>query len=868
MKIIWLLLLLFCGVFANSENNRHSMNNLDHVTLQLHWKYEFEFAGFIAAKEKGFYRDAGLDVTLKEFHVGTDIIGDVLSHKATYGIYNSSTLVEYLRGKPIVLVASFFKRAALVLLTQPSIKTPKDLIGKRVMCSSKNDMQLNFGPYLKGHGVALDSFTYVPETFRVDEFAEGKIDAMTAYVSDQPYKLDKMGIKYNVLDPSNDNLFTLQEELFTSADETANHPQRVKAFREASIKGWQYALSHKQELIDIIHKKYAPQIPLDALKYEANAVDKLILPYIYDIGSIDINFLHKQSKLFKKVYKIGKNRNINDFIYYTDMNGVAFTDDEEQYIQEHKNNPIPMCINYDFLPVDGVENGKYVGMMADLYKVISQKTGLDFTPVVSKSEQDLFEHLQHKKCQLISITATHVHNFTTIKTTKPIVSTHFTLISKLDKSFIHNPKNLKNKLLLVDRPSYKNYLNYLYPYINIEVETNKKRMVEKVLSNRAYSIVTIDEKADYFIDKYGNGKLKINGFLAKNHELQASVGVQKDVPLLFSIIQKTLDTIPESQIQNIMERWRLTRYHEVVDYTLVIAIVLGMGIILLIMFYYQNKLKRFNSKLERSVAEKTKELSQINDSLEMSVQEKVEELIQKDEILTKQSRQAVMGEMISMIAHQWRQPLNTIALKISNVQLKEMISHSVTKEELLEILKEINTTIQYLSDTIDDFKTYFQPNRQTTQVNLRELIQKSLSFIDARITKENIIIKSEEVEEITLNIYDSELIQVLLNILNNAIDAYVQNTHIKKRVIKISSKRMGKKVAITIEDHAGGIDADTMKQLFEPYFSTKGKNGTGLGLYMSKMILEKQFRGEIFVRSENGSTRFIIKIPQDIKEKE
>jgi signal transduction histidine kinase/ABC-type nitrate/sulfonate/bicarbonate transport system substrate-binding protein len=866
MKIIWFLLLFVATLFAHNVSPRLD-DKLDHVTLQLHWKYQFEFAGFIAAKEKGFYRDEGLDVEFKEYQNGINIIHEVISGKANYGIYNSSTLIEYLKGKPIVLVASFFKRAALILITKPEIKSPKDLLHKRVMCTSKEDMLLNFGPYFQAYGVRLNSFKYIPHTFSVEEFAAGKVDAMTAYISDQPHELDRLGIKYNILDPSKDNLFTLQEELFTSKEELQKHPQRVAAFRRASIKGWQYALSHKQELVDIIHKKYAPNISKEALLYEAKAIDKLILPYIYDIGSIDVNFLRKQARIYKKMYKIGKDKTLNAFLFDLQKNSIEFTDEEKAYIQKHKNKPLKMCINYDFLPVDGVENGKYVGMMADFYKEISKKTGLEFQPVPSQSEMDLFTHLKEHKCDLISITATNVHDFTMLQTTRPMVSTHFTLISKLDKSFIHNPHDLKNKLLIVDRQSYKNYLNYLYPYVNIEVEPDKRRMLAKILTNRAYAIVTVDEKADYFIDKYGYGKLKINGFLAKEHELEASVGVQKDEPVLFAIMQKTLDTIPQTQLQNIMARWRLSRYHTVVDYTLVMAVGVGMSIILLIMIYYQRKLKGFNRELEKSVAAKTKELREINDSLEVSVQEKINELLHKDKILTQQSRQAVMGEMISMIAHQWRQPLNTIALKISNIELKEMISHATTKEELLEVLKDINTTVQYLSETIDDFKTYFQPNKESTQTTLCDLLQKSVGFIDARVKKENIMIDMTQVDDITLHVYENELIQVILNILNNAIDAYVENNIANERRITMSGKKKGANVEIIIEDNAGGITPETQEKLFEPYFSTKGKNGTGLGLYMSKMILEKQFSGTISVWSKEGKTRFILEIPLDVREK-
>ena len=232
MKQLFLLLVLLCSLHAH-----HNDNKLEKVSLQLHWKYQFEFAGFIAAKEKGFYKDAGLDVELREYKNGIDIEKDVITGKATYGIYNSLALLEYLRGEPLVLLSSYFKRAALVLVTKPDIKTPKDLIGKKVMITTKDDFVLNFGLYLRGYNVSVDDLKLVPHTYSVDDFVDGKVDAITAFISDELYKLDDRGVKYNVLDPSDDNLYILQLELITSKKETDEHPQRTKAFRDASLKG-------------------------------------------------------------------------------------------------------------------------------------------------------------------------------------------------------------------------------------------------------------------------------------------------------------------------------------------------------------------------------------------------------------------------------------------------------------------------------------------------------------------------------------------------------------------------------------------------------------------------------------------------------
>lgn len=866
MKFLILTIIYFSFLSSlGAQTNHIHSSKLQKVSLQLHWKYQFEFAGFIAAKEKGFYRDAGLDVEIKEYQNGMNVVDEVLSHRADYGVYNSSILLEYLKGKPIVLLASFFKRSALVLITQPYIHSPKDLVGKKVMSSLVDDFTLNFKPYLDGYGVNIKDIQMVNQTYRVDEFANAEVDAMTAFVSDQPYKLDKLGIKYNILNPSDDNLFVLQEELFTSADEVRKHPQRVCAFKEASIKGWEYALSHKKEIIQIIHKKYAPQLDIDTLEYEAQAINKLILPFIYDIGSIDRNFLNKQMHLFKKNFHTGKGKTLDDFIIKPKINRLDLTQEEQKYIEINKQ--IPLCINYDFFPIDSFHDGKHVGIMADIFHLISNETSLEFIPIASKSEKDLYEHLKEKKCKLLSVVATNNVYFATIKPTSPFSATSFTLLSRLDKSFIDNPMSLKGKLLIVQKESFKKYLNYLYPYLNIEVEDNKNIMVQKVLDGRAYAIASIDEQADYFIDKYGYGKLKINGFLEKNKLLKGSIGVQKDEPVLYSIIQKALNNIPKQKIESIQNSWRLTRYHERVDYSL-LWIVLGVvGVIFLLMMYYQRKLKYFNKALEQRVAQKTKELQKANELLEYKVQKKVQELIKKDEILTSQSKQAVMGEMISMIAHQWRQPLNTITLQVSNLQLKYMMGEEIQKEALMQTLEEISNTIVYLSETIDDFKTYFHPDKTPENIALESLLNKTVKFILPRLKSNKIELKIECGPSLHVSVYINELIQVLLNILNNAIDAYEGKKNVNDRIIKITCKQDDTTVKISITDRAGGIKDEYLAKLFEPYFSTKGKNGTGLGLYMSKMIIEKQFGGTISVETSKLSTTFTVTIPKEIQKK-
>jgi signal transduction histidine kinase len=255
----------------------------------------------------------------------------------------------------------------------------------------------------------------------------------------------------------------------------------------------------------------------------------------------------------------------------------------------------------------------------------------------------------------------------------------------------------------------------------------------------------------------------------------------------------------------------------------------------------------------------------MNESLEITVQEKVQELIQKDKILKVQSKQAVMGEMISMIAHQWRQPLSTITLQISNLQIKRLLGQTdENPKDIDDMLNQISDTIIYLSETIDDFQTYFRTDKESTEIEIHELLQKAVNFALPRIKTQKIALTIHKHSEMITRVYINELVQVILNLINNAIDSYERlnraDKHIDLEVLEMQEDI----ICIKVKDNGCGIAPDNLEHLFEPYFSTKGKNGTGLGLYMSQMIIEKQFYGHIEVESSHEGSTFSVFLHKEI----
>jgi C4-dicarboxylate-specific signal transduction histidine kinase len=220
--------------------------------------------------------------------------------------------------------------------------------------------------------------------------------------------------------------------------------------------------------------------------------------------------------------------------------------------------------------------------------------------------------------------------------------------------------------------------------------------------------------------------------------------------------------------------------------------------------------------------------------------------------------------MMSMIAHQWRQPLATASLMISNAQIKTMLSGKEPNESD-EILEKISETLTYLSDLIDNFQTYFKPNKLPENVSAKTMIDHMENILKTRLKLENVSLHIEQARSgLFIETYASEVVQVLINIMNNAIDAQKEK-HIEDRHIWLHVFDDEENFIITIEDNAGGIPKEIIKQVFDPYFSTKAKNGTGLGLYMAKMIIEKHIGGSLSVANTFKGAQFMIVIPKVFK---
>ena len=400
----------------------------------------------------------------------------------------------------------------------------------------------------------------------------------------------------------------------------------------------------------------------------------------------------------------------------------------------------------------------------------------------------------------------------------------------------------KGYLVFYINPSF--FLSEIYHLANIE---------SYILFND--KIIFLKNKGNSLLKQYFDSNKKK---LKSNFELNKKLYSTHRISLLKDSDENKIEVVFFQNITSGQERLIFT-----VLKTFFLISILGTFALIVLHYGFKVlivKLEQSNSDLEKS----QKDLSLLNKNLEKRVDyevslkiKKENEAKEKERILIHQSKLASMGEMIGSIAHQWRQPLTQLSSILVLVELKYE-RKKLAAEELRNLTKQAEEQIEFMSKTIDDFRNFFKPNKEKNSFSPYKSIQSALSLISSSLENHNITVQLEFENEVLINGYESEFSQVILNILSNSKDAFIENK-IEKPLITIHISKSHKNSKIEICDNAGGIKLAPLEKVFEPYISTKhASSGTGIGLYMSKNIIEKSMNGSLSVSNKKQGACFII----------
>ena len=294
-----------------------SAHALEPINLQLKYLHQFQFAGYYAALEKGYYRDAGLDVTIAEGHTGDEPLTNVLAGTSQFGVGSSGLLLARQAGKPVVVLGVIFQHSPYVLLAPQTGPTQgiHDIIGKRVMLAPQSE---DLVAYLKKEGISVSDFTKVEHSFNPEDLISGKVYGFSAYATNETDYLDKKGFAYQAYTPRSAGIDFYGDNLFTSEQEIAAHPARVKAFRQASMRGWQYAMANPEETVDLILAKYSKRNSREHLLYEARQMQSLVQPVLVEMGYMNPGRWQHIGSVYADLGMLPKGLSLAGFLYDPD----------------------------------------------------------------------------------------------------------------------------------------------------------------------------------------------------------------------------------------------------------------------------------------------------------------------------------------------------------------------------------------------------------------------------------------------------------------------------------------------------------------------------------------------------------------------
>jgi len=528
---------------------------------------------------------------------------------------------------------------------------------------------------------------------------------------------------------------------------------------------------------------------------------------------------------------------------YQDL--TFLTQEEKNYLDQKRS--IRFCADPNWAPFEEIKEGKYQGIGADLLSIISSSIKIPFELVETQTWTESLEYIQKRKCDIIPLLMETKSRLEYMDFTKAILSYPLVVVTKNNVSFIEKIDELKGREIGIPKDyATIELLKRKYPYLKIIKVKSDEDGMERVARGELFAFIGTVPSIGNLIQKRFLGELKITGSIDEKWLL--SIGTIKGDTTLLQIMEKSVERLSMEEKQKILNKWVTFVYEDNLEYikTLRIAfLILAFLFIILIFFIYrQNLLKKYNRSLEKAVKE-----------------EREKNKLQAGKLI-QQSKFAQMGEMTNIIAHQWRQPLAAISATSNNLIFKLILEEKVDKQLLLDEVELIGSYSQHLSRTINDFRSFFHSDKESSVLDINQVIEEVLVIVHPTLKVKNILVETEFEDDVIVKTYKNELKHVFLSIIQNAEDA-IMHKNIRYGKIKIRTCLKEKQVTVEIEDNAGGVPKNIMKQIFEPYFTTKiKKGGTGIGLYVCKMIIESHAQGKLEIQNAQEGAVFSLTFPR------
>jgi len=613
MLIILPLLWLCTHAHANPKSE------LEKVSLQLKWLHQFQFAGYYAADIKGFYEEEGLDVTIKERDLFKNNIEQVIQGESEYGIADSMIMLYQARGEPVNIVAPIFQHSPQVFLTLESsqIKRLEDFPGKRVSFYQKDTDGFPLLAMLHQNTIAVDvdrmAIKGSPEIL-----ANSTTDVYPAYLSNEPFYFYQKGINIHVFHPMNYGIDLYGDMVFTHHDEIKHHPDRVARFKRATIKGWEYALTHKAEIAQYIKRELKSGKSIEHLLYEADVIESTISASSIPIGTLNEGRLQYIQNLFQKHQLTDKPFDLSKGIYQPEKQALQFSKKEIAWMK--KNPVVRVAIDNSWHPIEFVnQHWEYDGLAKDYFDYIHSKTGIQFVPNKHLTWSESVSHIQNGKLDIYGAVIKTPEREKYTDYTLPYLKSPMVIATQKGENYIPSLDIVKNKTLAVVKDyAAQELIESHYPHLKTLLVSNVQEGLHAVAKGKAYGYVDNLAVIGYHIQTEGLSNLQISG--ETPFKADVSMAIRKDWPELRSIIDKVFQTLDPQKQAELNAKWLQIEYKKEFDWRKAAYIAAPLLLILLVFLFYNRKLRKLNSRLHttnKTLLHTQSKLKQTNGRLEI-----------------------------------------------------------------------------------------------------------------------------------------------------------------------------------------------------------------------------------------------------------
>lgn len=530
------------------------------LVIQLKWLHQFQSAGFYAALEKGFFADEGLEVELRERNPSQNIVTQVVNREADYGVGDATLLMYHAHGEPIVLVAGLMQQSAGAMMTMSDsgLVSPQDLVGKKVAFYVNDSDGIDVLTMLASQKIQNSDLVRVPWQERLDRLTTRQVDAVAVYTTNEPFTMAERGYKVNLILPRHFGVDLYGDMLFTSSALAQANPAQVEAMRRAVARGWEYALDNKEEIVDLIFRRYNTQNKSRAaLLNEAKAIEVLFDRYTTPVGDIStqrVAHMYKQLRELKVVPGSGGQSSALVFEPRTSGVDLHLTEEEKQFL--FRTPVVRYAIDeagwppFEFLGA----SGEVRGIASDYLALISRRLGVDFMKVNSPDWQAALDGVQTRDIDLLPSAALTPERSQYMEFTEAYVSSPMVMVTRSNIDFIPSMSQLDGRRVGVVRGyASDEYLTKNHPAIELSRYSSTQAGLGSLAAGEIDVFIENLAAAIHAITNHGLANLKISGQTPYAFDLR--MAIRADWPLLVSAVNKVLASMTMQEHAAIYDRW-------------------------------------------------------------------------------------------------------------------------------------------------------------------------------------------------------------------------------------------------------------------------------------------------------------------------